>query len=313
MYAPPQADQGRYQAKLLVNIVVAVFLIIGLFMVMQYFNFVYLRDVPVAGGWLMDMYQRVFGVPQVLILHGDDSNGDWVALRDMLSNKMVFYSEDLDVRKYSAGLLQKLKQYGLVIVEDAKTLGKDKLVNLEDYVKGGGNLIWVGDAGTKGIIEYQGNVLANQTGWFRDIACIDQNTMSSCSCKTVNATSACKFLPTSADGGTGQIQEDFTGVLGVGFVKNEVGINPRVEIVDTSHWSAIGIVRNFNLTTLNKVTSVSNTLDTALIANINMGNTTYPGVIVNDLPGTWGSIVYFSYPPEMSPELLLPIVERLRY
>ena len=68
-------------------------------------------------------------MPHILILHGDDSIGDWTRIPIELSNKMMFFSEDLDVRKFSAGMGAKLKQYGLVIVEDVKTLDKDKLIN----------------------------------------------------------------------------------------------------------------------------------------------------------------------------------------
>lgn len=311
MYPMPQPDQGRYQAKLLVNMVVAVFLIVGLLLILQYFNFIYLRDVPLLGNWLMDTYERVFGVPHVLILHGDDSVGDWTSLQRMLNNKMLFYSEDIDVRKFSAGLLPKLKQYGLVIVEDVRTIGKDKLINLDDYVKGGGNIIWVADAGTRGEVEYEGQTLVNQTGWIRPIACVNEVTLKACNC-TMNKSSQCKFLPESADGGAGQIQEDFTGILGVNFVKNVVGTGANVEIVDLNHWAVVGIKRVFALPNVNKMTSVSNSLETALVANINMSGV-HPGVIVNDLPGSWGSVVYFAYPPEETPEILLPIVERLRY
>ena len=98
MYAPPPAeDQSRYQAKLIINMVVAVFLVIGLLLVLQYFHFLYLRELPLIGNWLMDIYERVFGVPKVLILHGDDSLGDWTALRDGLSQRLIFFSEDVDV------------------------------------------------------------------------------------------------------------------------------------------------------------------------------------------------------------------------
>lgn len=137
MYVPPPAeDQSRYQAKLIVNIVVVVFLIVGILMVMQYFNFLYLRDLPMVGGWLMDVYERVFGVPKVLILHGEDSIGDWELLQRTLSERLIFYSEDLDVTKFGAGLGEKLSQYGLVIVEDVKRLDKDKLKNLSLFTIG---------------------------------------------------------------------------------------------------------------------------------------------------------------------------------
>ena len=309
MYAPPPADESRAQAKLIINMVVVVFLLIGLLLMFQYFSFIYLRDIPLIGGWLMDIYERVFGVPKVLILHGDDSIGDWTELKSKLSTKLIFYSEDVDVRRFSAGLGQKLTQYGLVIVEDAKRMDKDKLINLDDYVQGGGNLIWVGDAGTIGYVEYDGKVLANQTGWTRSIVCIDERTLATCSCKTVSSNSTCKFLPDEAE----QLRMDFSATMGVDFVRNVVGDAPRLEIVDRSHWTAAGINLTFSIPGTNKITKVTNSYDSALVANVKLKDKMYPGVIVNDPPGAWGAVVYFAYPPEETMEVLLPIVDRLRY
>lgn len=306
---PPQQDRSQYQAKLIVNMVVAVFLIVGLMLVLQYFNFIYLREVPVMGNWLMDIYERVFGVPHILVLHGDDSIGDWTVAPKEMANRMLFFSEDIDVRKFSSGMGAKLKQYGLVIVEDVKTLDKDKLINLDDYVKGGGNLIWVGDAGTRGSVQYNGVTIANQTGWTRDILCMDEITYAACDCEDVKANSTCKFLPDEAE----QTRVDFSATLGVDFVKNEVVTNPQVEVVDRAHWSVVGITRTFNLENVSRISSVTNTYDSALVANINFLDKSYPGVIVNDLPGSSGTVVYFAYPPEETPEILLPLVERMRY
>jgi len=312
MYAPPP-DQGQHQAKLIVNLVVAVFLIVGLLLVLQYFHFIYLRDIPLMGGWLMDVYERVFGVPQVLIVHGDQSIGDYVKLQKVLQEKLIFYSEDIDVRKFSSGFGNKLKQYKLVLVEGAQTLDKDKLVNFDDYVRGGGNLIWVGDAGTKGTVRYKGEVLTSQSGWTRGIVCIDEMTLMTCNCTKVKANSTCKFLPEGEDNGVGQIQEDFSGILEATFEKNILGIAPKVEIVDNDNWAVIGIKRFIDLPDVNKITAVSTVYSAGLVANINVTSRTYPAVIVNDRIGPRGAVVYFAYPPEETPEILLPLVERLRY
>jgi hypothetical protein len=310
MYPVPMEDPSQRQAKLIVNMVVVVFLIVGLLLVLQYFNFLYLRDLPVAGSWLMDMYERVFGVPKVLILHGDDSLGDWVTLRDKLSNNLIFYSEDIDANKYSAGLGTKLKQYGLVIVIDVQRLDKDKLLNLRDYVKAGGNLIWVGDAGTRGVVEYDNRIIANQTGWKRKIVCIDEITMSECVCDTYDdINSTCKFLPGAAD----QTEIDLTQYMGITFMKNVPVQDAELEIVDDAHWAVVGIKRSFTINNTNKITSVSNDYSTALVANVNIGEDAYPGIIINDNPGSEGAIIYFAYPPENTMEILEPIVERLRY
>lgn len=310
---PPPQDKSQQQAKLIVNVVVAVFLIIGLLLVLQYFNFLYLRDIPILGNWLMDLYERAFGVPQVLIVHGDDSIGDYTKLQRVLQEKLIFYSEDVDVRKFSSGFSGKLNQYDLVIVEDAQTLDKDKLVNFDDYVQGGGNLIWVGDAGTRGTVEYKGNIITEQSGWERKIVCIDERTLLTCNCTKVKANSTCKFLPEDEDNGVGQIQEDFTRIVGAIFNRDVVGMSPKGEIVDTDNWAVTGIKRFFDLPNVNKIASVSTVYTASLLANINMSSRTYPGIIMNDQPGAWGAVVYFAYPPEETPEIILPLVERLRY
>ncbi len=309
MYAAPSGDRDRDQAKLIVNMVVAVFLIIGLLLMFQYFHFLYLREIPLIGHWLMDVYERIFGVPRVLILHGDDSIGDWEALQSGLTERMIFYSEDLDARKFGAGLGNKLKEYGLVIVEDARRLDKDKLINLDDYVRGGGNLILVGDAGTVGYVEHDGNVIANQTGWTRRIVCIDEASLDQCDCDTVAENTTCRFLPGEAE----QTQMDFSGILGLDFIRNEIGGNPRLEIVDTSHWTVAGINRSFNLPNVNRMAVVSNEYDSELVANMNMTGDFHPAIIVNDEPGAWGMVVYFAYPPEETMEIIMPLVERMRY
>jgi hypothetical protein len=312
MYVAPEEDQSRYQAKLIVNMVVVVFLIIGLLLVMQYFNFIYLREIPVIGNWLMGIYERVFGVPRVLILHGgpdDGSIGDWTALRDRLSARMVFYSEDIDVSKFSAGVGQKLNQYGLVIVEDVRRLDKDKLINLKDYVEGGGNIIWVADAGTQGYVEYDDIILANQTGWSREVVCIDEITKTPCLCKTVKANSTCQYHPDSAE----RFEIDLTPILRVTFVKNSIVVDPELEIIDTDHWSVAGIKQRFDLEGVDKITLVSSEYSSALVANVNALDESYPALIVYDNPGSWGQIVYFSYPPEETMEIVMPLVERMRY
>jgi hypothetical protein len=309
MYPPPPVDKSQQQAKLIVNMVVVVFLIVGFLLVLQYFNFVYLRDLPVMGDWLMEMYERIFGVPRVLILYGDDSIGDWVTLRDRLSSNLIFYSEDLDVRKFTAGLGNKLKEYGLVIVIDNKRLDKDKLINLDDYVKGGGNIIWVGDAGTIGLVEYDGRIIANQSGWRRGIVCIDEVTLASCDCKTYGSNSTCKFLPGSSE----QTEIDLTRLMGVDFVKNVPVEAPELEIVDNSHWVVAGLKRSFIINNTYTISSVRNEYSTSLLANINLVGETYPAIIVNDNPGSAGSVVYFAYPPENTMEILEPMVARMRY
>jgi len=314
MYPPVAApeDPGKAQAKLLVNIVVVIFLIIGLFMVLQYFNFLFLQDMPIMGGWLMDVYEQVFGVPRILVLHGDDSIGDWRAMRNALSNEIIFISEDLDVNEIQGGILPILKKYSLIIVEDAKTINKDKLLNIDQYVEGGGNIIWVGDAGTRGIVKCtegakEGEVY--QYGWQRDVLCFNAE-CETCDCKTAsNKSKGCAFLADTAE----KTRIKFQNRLGVSFVENmNDTLSPNIEITDKYHWAVQGLRRNFTLET-DTYTKVSAGYTTHSVADIVDKGVRYPAVITNTLPSASGMVVYFAYPPEETLEILKPLVERLRY
>ena len=100
---PPPADESRYQAKMIVNVVVIVFLILGFLIMLQFFHFVFLKDIPLVGDWMLDIYEKIFGAPHILIVHGDDSIGDWNQLKIDLSREVIFVSEDLDLTSVGSG------------------------------------------------------------------------------------------------------------------------------------------------------------------------------------------------------------------
>jgi hypothetical protein len=306
---PPPRDESRYQAKLIVNMVVVVFLIIGLLLILQHFNFIFLKDIPVLGDWLMGLYERIFGPPHILVIHGEDSIGDWNTLRNKLAENIIFISEELDVDRIDAGMVGLLSRYSLVIVIDAKRLDKDKLLNLDNYVQSGGNLIWVADAGTKGYVEYQDRIIANQTGWYRPPMCIHEVTLTACNCSKASNASHCKFLKDPAE----RMEVSFQNRLGVSFVKDIVAQAPQMQIVDKKHWSVVGISRNFTMKNVDKFARVSPLYDAGLVANIVVGDENYPAIVAQDLFGSKGIVVYFAYPPYETMEILIPLVERLRY
>lgn len=311
MYPVPSPEQEtRYQAKLIVNMVVVVFLIIGLLLVFQYFHFIFLKDLPLVGDWLLELYERIFGPPLILIIHGDDSIGDWQALQQRLSRQLIFVSEHLDVNEVPGGLGGGfLDPYSLIIVEDCKRLDKDKLLNLLEFVEGGGNIIWVGDAGTYGVVEYKDTVLREQFGWDREVVCINERTLTSCNCSTVPSTSTCKYLKDEAE----RKAIHFQNKLGVSYVASRHIEPPIMEIINRNHWATAGIIRTFDLANVNKVAEVDVSYHSGLLANLNTTSDGYPAIVVQDGFGADGMVIYFSYPPEETMEILEPIVRRLRY
>jgi len=307
---PEQAEETQNQAKLIVNIVVVAFLVIGLVLVLQHFHFIFVGDIPLVGDWFLEMYERIFGPPHILILHGDDSIGDWLTLRNTLAEELIFISEEIDVQQAGSQLSILLPRYSLVVVEDCRTMDKAMLINLDDYVKGGGNLIWVADAGTRGDVMHDGKVLAKQGGWDRDLVCINQRTLTTCNCSTVSQDSDCKFLADEAE----QKKVTFSNRIGAGFRENVLTKQLAMHIVDRSHWSVVGLLENFPLPGVDRFTEVSAKYKAGLLSNlITEDGSTYPGIITQDQFGAEGMVVYFAYPPEHTMEILKPLVERLRY
>ncbi len=87
------------------------------------------------------------GKARVLIVYGDGGLGDHELLRQTLSNpsKIIAPAYALHISGVTLG---NLKDYDLVIVEEARKLSTDDLQMFMDYARGGGRLVWTGDAGT---------------------------------------------------------------------------------------------------------------------------------------------------------------------
>ncbi len=100
--------------------------------------------------YFCDIYDTVLGSPRVLIVHGDSGLGEPEVLRNYLRNPQGVGVQNVDVQHIDRVTLGNLKQYKLVIVEQARKLSMDQLVMFMDYVnKNGGRLVWVGDAGVE--------------------------------------------------------------------------------------------------------------------------------------------------------------------
>src|SRR3989338_366816 len=105
-----------------------------------------------------EVYYGIVGPPKVLIAYGEDGMGSEERLADAL-NRYVKAQTGIR-RAYSVPVTpvtmpvssiaeENLKKYNLVIVTHAKTIGIEKLKAFDKYVRGGGRLVWTGDAGTQ--------------------------------------------------------------------------------------------------------------------------------------------------------------------
>jgi hypothetical protein len=97
-----------------------------------------------------DAYDAVMGGPRVLIVHGTSGLGDPSKLKTYLQDPRYIGVNAVDVLDVERVSLGNLKNYKLVIVEQARLLSVDQLLMFEDYVnKNGGRLVWVGDSGVE--------------------------------------------------------------------------------------------------------------------------------------------------------------------
>lgn len=87
------------------------------------------------------------GKANVLIVYGDGGLGDHELLEKTLSSSASFIApaKSLHLSQVTTG---NLKNYDVVIVEEARQIASEDLRMFIDYVNAGGRLVWTGDAGT---------------------------------------------------------------------------------------------------------------------------------------------------------------------
>ena len=104
-------------------------------------------------GWC-DVYWGVIrgdngGNPRVLIVYGDGGLGDHKLLASIIESP-EHVGKRVATRYIEEVSLGNLKNYDLVIVEEARRMGTDKMKMFIDYANSGGKkLVWIGDAGTE--------------------------------------------------------------------------------------------------------------------------------------------------------------------
>ena len=143
-----EVEKMKVGAKDAVHIAMLLLLIfVGLF-ILTWIGMLGCRSLP---GWC-DVYYAVVGKPKILIVSGNEGLGNPELLQTTLADPKILgaRAQKLSIQNTSLGNLQ---QYHLVIVEKAKKISTKQLQMFIDYVKGGGRLVWTGDAGTEGFTE----------------------------------------------------------------------------------------------------------------------------------------------------------------
>jgi hypothetical protein len=126
------------------HVVILLVLVFILLYVLTWSNVIKCKRIP----FWCDVYYMVKGKPKVLIVYGEDGLGDPNLLRQELANPRHAGVRAAMIR-LDRVQLGNLKDYDLVIVTRARTMETAKVKMFIDYVVGGGNLVWTGDAGTK--------------------------------------------------------------------------------------------------------------------------------------------------------------------
>jgi len=139
-------DEIMHFATLLILIFVLLF-------ILTWANFIRCGLIP---GWC-DIYYKVVGKPRVLVVYGNDGEGNPHELTKLLSDskRFPFYARKKHLSLVSE---ENLKRYSLVIVEHAKTMSNKDLEMFFNYVLQGGRLVWVADSGQKIVREIDSNI-----------------------------------------------------------------------------------------------------------------------------------------------------------
>ena len=130
----------------ILHVAVLLALIFALLFLLTWGGVVKCKTIP---GWC-NIYWGIMGQPKVLIVYGNAGLGDHLLLQQYMSDPNI-----IGVKPYLSHVdninVGNLKNYDLVIVEEAREMSTEKMRAFIDYTMGatGGRLIWIGDAGTE--------------------------------------------------------------------------------------------------------------------------------------------------------------------
>jgi len=144
MYLPPKETIKDKLVKSIPHIVAIAILALILLIVLTKFKWIPCDAVP---GWC-PVYCSIFGHSRIAFIHGDTGSGNPDLLKDMIMSQTWHITEDVPLSQVSYGYLQ---GFELVIVEHARVMSDGQLKAVENYLSGGGSVLWIGDAGIEDV------------------------------------------------------------------------------------------------------------------------------------------------------------------
>ncbi len=122
-------------------------LIVLVFVLLYILTFTSTIKCKIFPGWC-EVFYSIKGQPKTGIVFGEDGLGDPYLLQRLLSDPRHAGARAtmLPLDTLTKG---NLSHYDLIIVDRARTMNTEKIKMFIDYANAGGNLVWIGDAGSK--------------------------------------------------------------------------------------------------------------------------------------------------------------------
>ena len=135
-----EMDKGQLQDNV-PHIIALALLIFILLITLTRFGYVRCDQVPGFCG----IYYRIFGRPEVAIIHGEGAIGNPKLLEQSIIESETIFPAYIHIDNLqTVGILE---HYDIVIVEGPRQIPTQTLKVFANYVQRGGKLVWVGDAG----------------------------------------------------------------------------------------------------------------------------------------------------------------------
>lgn len=253
-----------------VGFLVFLFLVLVLLFVLTKTRVIYPSSIPFWQNVYCNVFVQHNG--RIAIIYGPDGIGNINNLTTMIQqvnpNLVV---EPISVSSLSTGLLS---DYDLVVLDHAKTVSFTSVLDVENYLNSGGQLLWIGDA------------FSNQVLTASDLAYA----------KLVNQTQPFYYENLSAQAkkqiGFGSFGSNylFASFLGVNFY------NVTFNIDAPNNYLVSGLKSGENLGLDSALINLYSSPTQTRVADIAIGNQTYPAVIIEKSVGS--VIVYTAFPPE---------------
>jgi hypothetical protein len=271
------AAQQTDWKKEIPHIIVFIILILVLLVILTKFKWIHCSQVPLIP-WC-SWYCEMFGKSRVGIVYGGEGMGNPVDLQNEIINFRYYTVVDppLPLSTISIGVL---KNYELVILENAKKITRGQANALKMYLEQGGNMLWIGDSGTQYYATDEDLAQArirnnSEPGYYEAFV------------RSLNKTS----------GGFGELAD----YLFVKYVETKPA-QPGMTFnkVNADHLIMSGINESFPLPAVPFTVVTVNQAGTNLLATIKVGDKEYPAIIDTRYVGR---IVYVSFPIEQVPAL----------